>query len=280
MVALLPLMFAGIAQGTPRALSAQPPRSAAGNRVVQIPVSFRVRNVNRSKVACPADGRTYTERGDLVAPAGDLTGRAKTVTLYLHGLGLGKFFWRFRAVAGYDYAAALVRAGQAAVVVDRLGYHASGKPPGKKLCLGSQADIANQEVADLRDGRYRLTGHHPPRFRRVVLAGHSFGGLIAQIEAYSFGNISGLIVMSYGDAGNLGSEQAARRPVDAPVHDNRGTASHHARPGTESLGYEPYGPAPVVRKAFFHNVSRQSSGPPSPSSTMTRAATPSPSRRR
>jgi hypothetical protein len=72
------------------------------------------------------------------------------VTLYLHVLGLGEFFWRFQDVPGYDYAAALARAGQSSVVIDRLGYDSSDKPPGKDICLGSQADIAHQMVTALR----------------------------------------------------------------------------------------------------------------------------------
>jgi pimeloyl-ACP methyl ester carboxylesterase len=38
-------------------------------------------------------------------------------------------------------------------------------------------------------------------FPRVVLVGASFGGFIAQIEAYSFADIDGLVVMSWADEG-------------------------------------------------------------------------------
>jgi len=180
--------------------AAAPTRVAAGLRVRSIPISFTVRNVNRSRVACASDGKTYTVRGHLVAPAGGLRGGAtRTATLYLHGLGFGEFFWDFTAVGGYDYAAAQARAGQVSVVVDRLGYGASSKPDGNAICVGSRADIAHQMVTDLRSGHYTLGGRAPVRFGRVVLAGHSYGAQIAQVEAYSFGDINGLVLIGYAD---------------------------------------------------------------------------------
>ncbi len=243
------------ASGPPSTTAPSPTAAkASAERAVAIPISFRVRNVNRSKVACAADGRTYTERGHLVGPAGVLSEKSKTVTLYLHGLGLGQFFWRLKAVAGYDYSAALARAGQASVVLNRLGYNNSGKPPGKQLCLGSQADIAHQEIVDLRDGNYHLDGHRSARFERVVLAGHSFGGLIAQIEAYSFGGINGLIVMSYADQDTSALTNRLAAAWTKACKTTAGRPPTDGHPGKGPLGYEPFGPPSAVHAAFFHNV--------------------------
>jgi len=239
-------------------------------------------NVNRSKVACAADGRTYTERGDLVLPARGLSGasRAHTVTLYLHGLGLGEFFWNFKAVAGYDYADALAADGQASVVIDRLGYDSSGKPAGKQLCLGSQADIVHQEIVDLRDGHYTLAGHQPARFSRVVLAGHSFGGLIAQIEAYSFGGINGLVVMSY--ATRTPPPSTRNWPPTGPLPARRppGTTPPTVLTGQDRSVMSATGRPPWSAQRSSTMWPRPFSPPPNRCSTTTPAATPSPSPRR
>ena len=154
------------------------------------PVAFKIANVNGSDVPCPADGSSYYVHGSLVAPGGPLP---RSVTLYLHGLSYGEFFFRFGAVPGYDAAIELARAGHASVVVDRLGYRSSSGPAGGGVCVGSQADVAHQIVEQLRS-RFG--------FKRVALVGHSAGGLIAQIEAYSFGGVDALGVLSYADSGS------------------------------------------------------------------------------
>src|SRR4051812_29952971 len=104
-------------------LWAAPP--AAARDVAATPVAFKVTNVNRSDVPCSADGASYVVRGSLVAPRGPLP---RSVTLYLHGLSYGEFFFRFAAVPGYDAAVELAREGHASVVVDRLGYRSSKGP--------------------------------------------------------------------------------------------------------------------------------------------------------
>src|SRR3954452_4161340 len=167
-------------------LWAAPP--AAARDVAVTPLAFQVSNVNRSEVPCSADGASYVVQGSLVAPRGALP---RGVTLYLHGLSYGEFFFRFDAVPGYDAAVELAREGHASVVVDRLGYRSSKGPAGTGVCLGSQADVAQQIVDQLR-----------ARFARVALAGHSAGGMIAQIAAYSFGRVDALAVLSYADSGS------------------------------------------------------------------------------
>jgi pimeloyl-ACP methyl ester carboxylesterase len=119
------------------------------------------------------------------------------VTLYLHDSSFGEFFWSFSAAPRYDYAAAMARAGHASVVIDRLGYGSSGHPNGTQTCLGADADIAHQIVGKLRSGDYVVKGGESPSFDRVALAGHSLGALIANLEAFSFDDIDGLVAMSY-----------------------------------------------------------------------------------
>jgi pimeloyl-ACP methyl ester carboxylesterase len=157
-------------------------------------VTFKVENVNRSVLHCSSDGSTYEVKGHLIGPAG--SGRSGAVTLYLHGLSFGEFFWNFTAVPRYDYAAAMARAGHASVVIDRLGYGASGRPEGNETCLGADADVAHQIVGKLRSGDYAAQGG-APRFDEVAIAGHSIGALIANIEAISFSDVDALVAIGY-----------------------------------------------------------------------------------
>src|SRR4029453_3542073 len=121
------------------------PAACVAATVVKRPVTFEVSNVNRSILPCASDGAAYEVKGHLIGPASEVgpgaTSARLAATLYLHDFSSGEFFWSFGAVPRYDYAAALARAGHVSVVVDRLGYGASGHPEGDQTCLGAQADV-------------------------------------------------------------------------------------------------------------------------------------------
>jgi pimeloyl-ACP methyl ester carboxylesterase len=177
--------------------------------VVTRAITFQVKNVNRSALACSSDGAGYQVKGHLIGPASEVgpgaSGRRRAVTLYLHGFSVGGVFWHFSAVPRYDYAAAMARARHASVVVDRLGYGSSGHSEGDRTCLGAQADVAHQMVGALRSGDYVVEGGEPARFDKVALAGHSLGALIANLEAYSFNDVDGLVAMSFTPQVTLGA---------------------------------------------------------------------------
>lgn len=177
-------------------------RSGVGE-IVDIPFRVDVRNQNRTLSPCPPrapDGATYPLRGHITAPRQALQG-TPSAALYYHGLSYAEFFWRFRAVPGYDTTRELARAGRVSVTVDRLGYGASTGPHGTAICYGSQADIAKQVVDALKAGGYAPEGAPPTRFAKVALVGHSAGAFIGEIAAYSFDGIDALAMLSYGDAG-------------------------------------------------------------------------------
>jgi pimeloyl-ACP methyl ester carboxylesterase len=175
--------------------------NAAPSNIVKRPVTFQVRNVDRSLLSCSSDGAAYEVKGHLIGPASEVgpgaTGAHRAVALYLHGFSFGEFFWNFSAVPRYDYAAALARAGHTSVVIDRLGYGASGHPDGNQTCLGADADVTHQVIGKLRSGDYVVEGGGSPRFDRVALAGHTAGALIANLEAISFNDVDALVAMSY-----------------------------------------------------------------------------------
>src|SRR3954451_6403197 len=83
--------------------------------VVKRPVTFQVRNLNRSTLPCPSDGAAYDVKGYLIGPASDVgpgaSGGRHSVTLYLHGFSVDESFWNFSAIPKYDYAAAMGRTG-------------------------------------------------------------------------------------------------------------------------------------------------------------------------
>lgn len=172
--------------------------------VVQVPVVFSVENVNRSVVECGADGLRYDVAGTLTAPAGAIDDPGRAVTLYQHGIAGGEWYWNLPTddpgLLGYNHVVEMAERGHVSVSIDRLGYDDSGVPPGVETCIGAQADVTNQIVGQLRDGGY-TSGGERPAFGKVVLAGQSNGGLIANLTAVSFGGVDGLSVHGWGDLG-------------------------------------------------------------------------------
>ncbi len=162
-------------------------------------VTFTAQNVNRSVVPCPTGGGRVEIRGHLVGP----NPLPSDVTLYLHGLAFDERFWRFRELPGLDFATELAKSSHASVTIDRLGYGESTTPADGTLgsCLGAQADIAHQIVEQLRSGEYSIEHGNAPSFDRVAIAGHSVGGAISQLEAYSFGDIDALLLLEWADLG-------------------------------------------------------------------------------
>jgi pimeloyl-ACP methyl ester carboxylesterase len=145
----------------------------------------------------------------------------------MHGVEITDGYFHV-PIAGYDFVTEMARLGHSSVIVDRLGFGASGRPPGADACVGGDADIAHQLIDDLRSGRYRTTGLASPSFSRVGLAGHSGGGPIVEDEAYSYHDADALIVMGWQDgtatqptinaipAGESSSCPLGGHPTDGP----------------------------------------------------------------
>ena len=197
----LSILLAGVSAlaAATTASAAIPPSNP--NKVVKRAITFQVKNVDRSILPCRSDGAAYEVKGHLIGPAAQVgpgaSAGSRSVTLYLHDSSFGESFWSFTAVPGYDYAAAMARAGHSSVVVDRLGYGSSGHPEGDQVCLGADADVAHQMIGKLRSGDYVVDGGQSPPFDKVAIAGHYVGALIANLEAFSFNDVDGLVAMSY-----------------------------------------------------------------------------------
>ena len=204
MVRAVRAAMAAVGVGTLLCSLATPAEAAPARGVVELPVSFHVKNTNTSAVPCPipSDGAGYTVRGHIVGPRAVLAGSgARAITVYLTGLDVGEWNWRFKSVAGYDWPAEMAKLGQTSLTIDMLGYGASGHPHGNSVCVGSQADVTHQIIAKLRSGHYAVGARPAVRFARIVLAGHDVGPMMAEVEAYSYRDVDGLILVTYADQG-------------------------------------------------------------------------------
>src|SRR5438105_10705049 len=187
----------------PAALTATP---AAAQSTVEFPVTFQVKNTNTSAVPCNsglADGATYTISGHISGPSAALTsGEAHVITVYLFGYEAGEWNWDLKGVPGYDYAAEMAKLGHVSLTLDELGYGASDHPKnGDETCQGAEADVTHQIIQKLRHGAYTLGERPGIEFSSVVLAGHDVGGEVAEIEAYSYSDINGLMLVTFAEQG-------------------------------------------------------------------------------
>lgn len=226
----------------------------ADSGVVRIPVSFEVRNTNTSKLPCPTDGRSYVVRGHLVAPAAALRDPG-AVTVYLHGFDFGEWMWQFRPGTDYDYGYQLALAGHTSLTLDRIGYGSSDRPPGRLDCLGGEADTVHQVIAQLRAGSYGSPTGARPAFRTVTLAGHSAGAPVAEIEAYSYRDVDGLVLMGWADAAAtpFGVSDAVKASLYCATRGLVGNNNEGApRPAPLDYAYE--GPAADYVRAVFSSA--------------------------
>ena len=182
-------------------------------------VVFEVRNVNGTGVACLPDSDSYRLRGRMVGPRAEVNSAdADRINALVHDGTTGSWFWNLRRHPTYDYATQLARRGETSVVLDRLGYGRSPLADGNATCLGAQADMLHQVVQHLRSGKYRFPGHDrsAPHAQRVVVHGHALGASIAQVEAGTYDDVDGLVLMSWSDSGpsqlalDAASRQSAR----------------------------------------------------------------------
>lgn len=169
-------------------VTAQPrPGLAATSAVREVAVAFTVANPGEA-------GTERIVRGTLYLPS---SGVCTGVQLLLHGLSYGSWAWDPPGFPRQSYARAMASSGFAVVAVDQLGYGSSDRPNGYTISTEGYGAMAHQMVRQLRAGSYQ--GDASPAFDRVVLTGHSAGGEVARLEAGTYGDVDGLIVMAMGD---------------------------------------------------------------------------------
>ncbi|HEX8075506.1 MAG TPA: hypothetical protein VF545_11055 [Thermoleophilaceae bacterium] len=232
----------------------------SGPTIVERPVTFTVQNVNRTQVPCQnVNGATYTLRGTLVAPTSRLSSGNRDITLWLHGLtASGNFLYRLKSVPGYDFAREEALKGHAALVLDSLGYGTSDIPDGRAFCLGSHADMAHQVIGKLRSGAYTMSGGAGMPWERVGLGGASMGGLVAEIETYTFGDAATEINIGWADGGfsptfDQGAAQFGDRCNTAPEPKTPGAAGNYVYTFDDpAVFYQSANPAVVAAHRVNH----------------------------
>jgi pimeloyl-ACP methyl ester carboxylesterase len=218
----------------------------AAAETISAPASFAVTNTDGSGAPCSSDGKPYVLRGEVTGPRAVVASNAPaTATLYLHEYSFDDY-WHFQTVPGVDYAAAMAAAGHVSVTIDRLGYDDSPQPDGSAICIGAHADMAHQIVQQLRHGTYQLDGAVPRRFSHVVLAGHSVGAVIAELEAYSFADIDALMLFGHSD----GDYSAASLQTGVA----QGMRCAAGGDTTDPAGYAFYGSADESRALAYHDA--------------------------
>lgn len=173
--------------------------------VITRDVVFTLTNTNDTDVACAADGSTYTVAGRLVGPQDEVLGRAGStrINVLVHDAGTGGWFWNLGS-GRHDYAGRLAARGETSLVLDRLGFDASPLADGRSTCLGAQATMLHQVVQHVKSGIYRYTdrpGAAVPHGAQVIVHGHGVGAAVAQLEAATFDDVEGLVVMGWNDTG-------------------------------------------------------------------------------
>ncbi len=189
----------------------------AADSVSSDPVSFSVTNHNETLVPCTGDGGIHQLSGRLVSPgpASEPSGR---INVLVHDITAGGWFWHLGEHPDFDYASRLAEQGETSLVLDRLGYDDSPLANGWRTCFGAQATMLHQLVQALRADGYD----------EIVLHGHSVGAAVAELEAATFKDVDGLVLMSWSDAG------ASLRAIAE-------AGRQHAACLLSRTGYAPYG---------------------------------------
>jgi pimeloyl-ACP methyl ester carboxylesterase len=243
---------------------------ASAQTAVDRPVTFSVINKNDSLMRCATDGRAYTLRGSLVAPASAMERSPRSITLLVHGAMLpGDELWRFRPGGdeSYDFTLAMARLGHAVATVSLVGYGdtvGADFPDGNLVCQGGNADAISQVVAQLKNGSYG-----GPAFDRVAIFGSSFGGQYVQVAAYSFPNIDALISLGWADPilpAPVGVQFTSATGLtcflggEAKYDDGSGPGGYVLRPGDIAVGVQWTDAEPKAEDFWIRSMERDPCG--------------------
>ncbi len=202
---LVGLLVGALTGALAGALAAQASAAPSGPAtVISREVVFDLVNANDTHLACLPDGEEYAVTARLVGPRKAVLGRAGAprVNVLVHDTGTGGWFWGMDSPRRFDYARQLARQGETSLVLTRLGYDENPLGSGRDTCLGAQATMLHQVVQHLKSGNFRFTGDvgtTTPHAGHVVVHGHGVGSAVAQLEASTFDDVEGLVLMSWTD---------------------------------------------------------------------------------
>lgn len=132
--------------------------------------------------------------GTLCVPPGGI----RTVQLLVHGYSYARYYWDFPyQPEKYSYVRRANQAGYATLAIDRIGDGESTHPPGTALTWDTAARTVHQVVTALRDGSIG------PAFDKVILVGHSYGGVTSYLEAGRYEDVDAMIVQGIAHRVNM-----------------------------------------------------------------------------
>lgn len=115
---------------------------------------------------------------------------APTVQVLLAGATYNRSYWDFPYQPDvYSYVRRSTAAGYTTLALDRPGTGVSSHPAGALLTNATEASAVHQVVNALRLGRLSSTA-----FTRVLLAGHSYGSVVAWYEAATYADVDALLI--------------------------------------------------------------------------------------
>lgn len=132
----------------------------------------------------------------LCLPRGKPTTHA--IEVLVHGITYDHRYWNIADPADpegnrYSWEAAAAKAGYATLAIDRIGSGQSTHPPSAAVTIDSNVSVLHQVIAALRRGRVPAPGGRA-RFTKVVLVGHSYGSMVAFLEASRFHDVDALVL--------------------------------------------------------------------------------------
>ncbi|WP_240690607.1 MULTISPECIES: alpha/beta hydrolase [unclassified Amycolatopsis] len=143
------------------------------------------------KVRLPS-GAAAKLRGELCRP--DRTA-SDVVEVLLAGLTYDRAYWEIGPdVTAPSYRKSMNARGYSTLALDRLGTGSSDRPEASEVSFAAEVDSVHQVVERLKAG---LDG---PAFKRVVLAGHSFGAGVALGESVAYHDVAGVLLSGYAHA--------------------------------------------------------------------------------
>lgn len=187
-----------LARQSTRETSAQLPATAAVH-AGPVERTDRAKDTSKSGATCadylfpvtiePGASEVYKVFGRLCSH-GPMVGR--TVQVLLHGGSYDHNYWDWPyQPETYSYVKRATEAGFVTLDIDRLGYGLSDHPnPSVGVTFASNGWVAHQIVEHLRNGALG------DRFHRVMLVGHSMGGLTTRIAA-GYGNVDGVVISGF-----------------------------------------------------------------------------------
>ncbi|QUQ70364.1 2-succinyl-6-hydroxy-2,4-cyclohexadiene-1-carboxylate synthase [Kutzneria sp. CA-103260] len=163
-----------------------------------------------------------------------------TVQILLAGATYNRSYWDFPQQPDvYSYVRRAVAAGYTTLALDRPGTGASSHPSGALLTNATEASAVHQVVNAARLGKLSSTA-----FTRVLLAGHSYGSVVAWYEAATYSDVDALLIS--GMAHEV--QPAAAIPVAASLVPQSSDPHFAARP----LDLTYLTTRPGARQVFWH----------------------------